>query len=393
MASDDIMKVAFVTSFPQDPGRPAGGVEAVSINLARALAKADDLDVHIITTDRDCAATSQTAWESTTVHRLPWAGHTVLSHATGPGRRAVSAYIADLAPDVIHAHDIYGLMVQGMPIPRVFTIHGFIHADTRISGERLARLRAWIWKRIETAGWADQPHIVSISPYVRERLTGIATGRIHDIDNPIAEAFFDLPNRDGKGIIFSAALICPRKNPLTLVEALAKLQQQGVDAELRLAGTISEPAYGKRLQKRIGELGLQNNVTLLGSISAEQVRDELINASAFALVSYEEGSPMGIEEAMAAGVPVVTSDRCGMPYLVSDGATGFLVDPNDVDDVAWRLGQLLTDSGLRSDMGRESRQVALRRFHPQAVARRTQEVYERAIRDHTQGNGHAKPRR
>ena len=70
----------------------------------------------------------------------------------------------DLRPEVIHAHDFYGLMVKGMPVPRVFTIHGFIYGDTLVSGQRLAWLRSKLWERVEKAGWGgsashhlDQP--------------------------------------------------------------------------------------------------------------------------------------------------------------------------------------------------------------------------------------------
>ena len=90
---------------------------------------------------------------------------------------------------------------------------------------------------------------------------------------------------------------------------------------------------------------------------------------------------MGIEEAMAAGVPVVASNRCGMPYMVRDGESGYLVDPNDPEDIADRLGRILGDDALRQSMGAKSRQIARDRFHPAAVARRTREVYRRAIHD------------
>jgi glycosyltransferase involved in cell wall biosynthesis len=384
------LRVAIVTAFPKDPEAPYGGVEAVSVNLTRALAALDDLELHVITTDAECSDVQQTAWAGVTIHRLPKRGRHVLTDALGPGRRLVSAYVQALAPDVVHAHDVFGLMVKGLPIPRVFTVHGFIHGDTQVSGSLLAGLRARVWRRVETAGWADQPHIISISPYVRERLSGIATGIIHDIDNPIAPAFFDLPRRERKGTIFSAALICRRKNPLALVDALAQLVANGCDARLRLAGAVSESDYGAQLQQRIETLGLRDRVTLLGSIGSAQIRDELSAASIFALVSLEEGSPMGIEEAMAASVPVVTSNRCGMPYMVRDGESGFLVDPNDTHDITGRLGQLLTDDALRARMGEASQRIALDRFHPDAVARRTREVYRRAVQTNHRGNGHAR---
>jgi len=93
---------------------------------------------------------------------------------------------------------------------------------------------------------------------------------------------------------------------------------------------------------------------------------------------------MGIEEAMAAGIPVVTSNRCGMPYMVRDGESGFLVDPNNPNDIARRLGQLFKDDELRRTMGAKGREIALDRFHPDKVATRTREVYLRAIHDFQQ---------
>lgn len=375
------MKVAVVTSFPDDPGAPRGGVQAVSVTLVRALARFDDLDVHVVTTSRSCPAVTTQRWDRVTIHRLPWAGGGMLRNATGPGRRQVQEYLRHLKPDVVHAHDTYGLMVKGLAMPRVFTIHGFIHGDTLVSGERFARLRSWLWRRVETSGWADQPHIISISPYVRERLHGIATGAIHDIDNPIAERFFDIARAEDKAIIFSAAVVTPRKNTLALVDAVAELAASGIDCSLRLAGSLDEESYVQQVRERIRRHGLDDRAHLLGSINTQQIERELASASVFALASLEENSPMGIEEAMAAGVPVVTSNRCGMPYMVRDGESGFLVDPLDPQDIAWRLKQLLENDELRHSMGAKGHEVALDRFHPAKVAARTREVYFQAIED------------
>jgi glycosyltransferase involved in cell wall biosynthesis len=320
-------------------------------------------------------------WEKAAIYRLPWAGGSTLRNAVGPGRRQMQRHLREIAPDVVHAHDTYGLMVTGVRLPRVFTVHGFIYGDVLVSGRRFSRLRSWIWRWLETAGWADQPHIISISPYVRERLRGIARGVIHDIDNPVAEPFFQIHRDERKGVIFSAAGIIPRKNPLPLIEAVAKLVADGRDVELRLAGAVNNETYVQQVQRRIEQRGLRNRVFLLGSLNAEQVRRELSVASVFALVSLEENSPMGIEEAMAAGVPVVTSNRCGMPYLVRDGESGFLVNPSNPDDIAHRLGQLLAHEEWRRSMGAKGRQIAQDRFHPTQVAKRTYEVYRRAMAD------------
>jgi glycosyltransferase involved in cell wall biosynthesis len=373
------MKVAVVTAFPGDPASPRGGVEAVAVNLVDGLLRLGGLDVHVVTMDRAGLSPSVNDWRGATVHRLPHAGGSTLWGAIGPGRRQMSKYLTALAPDVVHAHDTYGLMVKGLAIPRVFTIHGFIHEDTRVSTGRWAWARAAIWQRVETSGWADQPHIIAISPYVRERLRGIATGLIHDIDNPVDRSFFSLARRDAGNVIFTAGAVCQRKNTLGLVNAFAHLIQSGIDARLRLAGHVAEPEYAERVNARIRSAGLHDRVTMLGAIGTKEVARELESASVFALVSLEENSPLGVQEAMAAGVPVVTSGRCGMPYLVRDGESGFLVDPLDAADAAARFAELLTNSDLRRTQGDRAAEIARQRFHPDEVARRTREVYVRAV--------------
>jgi len=372
------MRVAIVTDFPHDPDDPCGGVQSVSVHLVRGLSNLEGLDLHVVTEDDECSTPIDDTWGKVRIHRLPRRKRATLANAIGPGRRQMTRYLQELSPDVIHSHDVYGLMVKGLPIPRVFTIHGQIYKDTRVSGSRFSLLRSLLWKRVELAGWADQPHVISISPYVREQLEGIVLGVIHNVDNPIGENCFELHRREEPGRIFCAAAICPRKNTLMLVRAFAELLESGVRAELRLSGG-GDKDYVDRVCSLVREHGLEDNVKLLGRVSYEVIRDEMARAAVFSLVSLEENAPMGIEEAMAAGVPVVTSNRCGMPYMVRDGESGFLVSPNDPADIARRLGQLLKNDGLRKSMGAKGREIALDRFHPARVAARTRDVYLRAI--------------
>jgi glycosyltransferase involved in cell wall biosynthesis len=374
------MRVAIVTDFPHDPEDPCGGVQAVSVHLVRGLSNLDGLELHVVTEDAGRSTPQESTWGRVRIHRLPRQGKHTLTNAIGPGRRQMACYLKKIAPDVIHAHGVYGLMVQGMLVPRVFTIHGKIYRDTRVSEGRFRRLRSWVWKRLEMANWADQPHVISISPYVREQITGIVKGTIHDIDNPIGERCFHLDRHEERGRIFSAAWISPRKNTLMLVKGFAKMLRTGVKAKLCLSGTGNKD-YVQHVMDYIRREGLEDSVELLGRVSYEVVQQERCRAAVFALVSLEETSPMAIEEAMAAGVPVVASNRCGMPYLVRDGESGFLVNPNDPDDLAHRLEQLLMNDGLRRSMGAKGREIALDRFHPAKVAARTREVYLRALGD------------
>lgn len=373
------MRVAIVTAFPKNPETPHGGVEAVSVTLARALARFDDLDVHIVTMHGDQREVAQETWAGCTVHRLPARARHVLMSVLLEDAARLRRFVLDLKPDVVHAHDVFGAMLKGLPIPRVFTVHGFIYGDTLVSGGSLPRIRSAIWRFVEVRGWADQDRIISISPYVRERLSSLVGGVIHDIDNPVREDFFDLTRMDAGGVLLTASVINQRKNVLALVEAVGRLRDRGTPVTLRIAGPVTDEAYGRLVTAAIERDRLRDCVQLLGSLPARAIQEELVRASAFVLVSLEENSPMGIEEAMAARVPVVTSNRCGMPYMVRDGETGFLVDPHDRDDIADALEAVLSSASLRKRMGDLAHSIACDRFHPDVVARRTRDVYRRAL--------------
>ena len=88
---------------------------------------------------------------------------------------------------------------------------------------------------------------------------------------------------------------------------------------------------------------------------------------------------MGIAEAMAGGLPILTSNRCGMPYMVRHGESGFLVDPRESADIARHLDQLLAGDTVCRRMGEQARAASERLFHPDRVAERTMAVYRRAM--------------
>lgn len=373
------LNIAMVTHFPESLNEPRGGVETVSVTLALALAELEGVNVHVVTLSASQKALSVCKSQGITIHRVPAPHGNTLYCARGSWRKILHRYLLDLSPDIVHAHDTYGLMVKKLPLPRVFTIHGFIHGDTLVSGKSYARFRSIVWYLVETAGWADQPYIVAISPYVREKLNGISKGVVYDIDNPVAEAFFRIHREDKNNVIFCAAVISPRKNTLALIEAFALIANEFPLLTLRLAGDVVNKEYGRQVREKICAMGVSERVHILGRLTVSQIQEEIKRASIFALISLEENSPMGIEEAMAAGVPVVTSNRCGMPYMVRSGENGFLVNPSDTRDVAARFRQLLVDDALREKFGIVSRDIAQIRFHPKVVAVRTLEVYREAL--------------
>jgi glycosyltransferase involved in cell wall biosynthesis len=169
-----------------------------------------------------------------------------------------------------------------------------------------------------------------------------------------------------------------------LLEAVRELAKTGYPVRLRLAGKISQADYGQKVKTYIRQNGLADSVVLLGSLDSRAVQQEIATAGLFALLSLEEGAPMGIAEAMAAGVPVVTSNRCGMPYMVRNAETGFLVEPRAPDVAGARIKEILTCPSLATSMSCQARNFALERFHPDRVATRTATVYRDIVAQSSQ---------
>ncbi|WP_258546813.1 glycosyltransferase family 4 protein [Psychromonas sp. B3M02] len=373
------IKLAFVTQFPIDIDRPHGGVEAVSVNLVPALAAYSEFELHVITLCPDTITESTEKLESTTIHRIPKPAGSELINALKKGKQLIEGKVKEISPDLIHAHDTYGIMVKDLNMPKVFTVHGFIYGDTLLANGKFNVLRSKIWKIIEKSSWRKQPNIISISPYVRERLTGVTKAHIFDIDNPISELFFDLTREPRKNVIFTSAVISPRKNVIQLVKAVKILVDRGVEVELRIAGGVVDQDYATQLMEFIALNNLQQRVILLGRISTQEVQAELCQAAIYGLVSLEENSPMGIEEAMAVGVPVVTSNRCGMPYMVKHGETGYLINPFDEYNIANKCELILNDSKLARKMHLKAKQLARDLYHVEKVAARTIAVYNEVL--------------
>jgi len=371
------MKVALFSRYPRDSVSPRGGVESVTVTLAKALVQLGGLCVHIITLEQERAEILVEQVAGLTVHRLPgsrWPH--MLDVVAGPGRRRLLGYIAELKPDVLHVHETYGLGLGKISVPCVFTVHGFNHANLVADSAQFASIRSRLWRTVERRGLAAQKHIISISPYVRQMIESQTTADIYDIENPVDEKFFEISPRPEPGRILCVGWINSRKNTLGAVRAFGCMAARCPGAKLIIAGEAKETEYFAQVTYSIERAGIWDRVELLGHVGYARLAEELARASVFLLPSRQENSPMAIAEAMAAGLPVIASDRCGMPYMVHEGQTGFLIDPESAEQIADRLAMLIDSPQRSRQMGQTGREVARERFHPETVARKTRAVYE-----------------
>ena len=120
--------------------------------------------------------------------------------------------------------------------------------------------------------------------------------------------------------------LCEEKGQLLLIEAINMLRDRGVHIEMVFAG---DGDLRRALEERVHTLGL-SGVRITGWISSDQVRAEIEQARALVLASFAEGLPVVIMEAMALRRPIISTYVAGIPELVTEGESGWLIPAGDV---------------------------------------------------------------
>jgi len=192
-----------------------------------------------------------------------------------------------------------------------------------------------------------------VTAHCRERLLALPTAHTTPTTRiPVVLLGLDLANwrqpatPRGEGTLVSAARLVPKKGLHLLPPALAQLRQSGLVCHWRVVGDGPERP---RLERLCQEHGIADLVTFLGPRDNAAVRDELLTADlavlpcVIAADGERDGIPIFLCEAMALGVPVVTTPVSGIPELVRDGDTGFLAAAGESSALAAALERALRD--------------------------------------------------
>ena len=370
------MRVVMITHFPQDLSNPVGGVATASIALLRGLGRFEDLDLHVITDQVPRPDPYRLEDPPCTVHPIPrsrWLPGLIWGMTIQRG--LIARVLAQLQPDVVHTQG-WACWTDARRWPAVLTIHGVQELDVLHSERPLRRFRHLFIRMVEKRYRRRYQHIISISDYVNRQLEGQLPGRCHPIPNCVEQSFFDVVRQPVPHRVLFVGTIIPRKNIGGLIEAAGMIHGAVPDFSFHLAGSPDRHRqdYLEAQQRRCRQLGIADNMKFLGRLSRDQTRRELAGAACLVLASFQETLPVAIAEAMAAGVPIVAAEIAGIPEMVDDGETGFLIDPHRPDQIADRVTRILKDPALAERLGRRARQKA-DAYRPERVADQTMEVY------------------
>jgi glycosyltransferase involved in cell wall biosynthesis len=379
-----MMHIAMVTVFPDDPDSIDGGVAGVAKYLADELCQHPDVKLTIVAPRSDDGEITCEGWGAFNVYRLGkkgfWSFLPGTLYHVFAGRRQLSTLLRELKPDLVHFQGLT-FLAANCEHPHVLTIHGIAERDAIWEHRRgvLRQPKRLLMKLTEGHGRRRVRNVILISDYVRKFLPARKKKRKSwRIENPVADSYFDINRQSEPGRIFCCCRVRPLKNVLGLIKAFAPIARDLPGARLRIAGAV-ETAYLQECKEQADTDGTHGKVSFLGNISIKDVQCELSKANCLVVPSFQENAPLSISEAMAAGVPVVAANVGGIPGMVSDGKTGLLVDPHDIDAISQAVAKIISDQELADSMGRRAKESAAERFRASAVCEKTLQVYREVL--------------
>ncbi|WP_275658269.1 glycosyltransferase family 4 protein [Vibrio sp. Isolate25] len=166
-----------------------------------------------------------------------------------------------------------------------------------------------------------------------------------------------------------------RKGIQDLLTAMVRVKQQCPNVKLLIGGDGEVEKY--RAMAR--DLGLEAQVEFLGWVSGQHKLDVLQRTQIYCLPSYNEGFPMGVLEAMSAGIAVVSTYAGGIPDAIANGKEGLLVDAGDADALADALIELLNNQEMNQYYTQNAKQKFDEHFSVQAIIPQVQRIYDAVL--------------
>jgi glycosyltransferase involved in cell wall biosynthesis len=286
---------------------------------------------------------------------------------------SVSSIVRTERPDLLHTHmvhaDIYGsVAARVLGVPLTTTRH---NDDRYLLGP---------FKYVDRAFSANADAIIAISDAVREFhiRAGLPERKLVTIRYGL-DVLPSVPSEltpEDAGISASAPLVLAigrlieQKDHATLLQAFARVHEAIPDARLAILGW---GALEQSTRELAGRLGLQDAVLMPGRVEPSAW---LARADIFAHTSLWEGFGIVLLEAMLSGLPVIATRVSAIPEIVTDGTTGTLVAPGDVEAIAAALTRLLRDPAQRRILGEAGRERARSDFSVARMTDRTIAVYQ-----------------
>lgn len=239
----------------------------------------------------------------------------------------------------------------------VALVHHPLALETGIDAEMAARLKVSEYRALEHVARVIVTSRQTAALLARE---GQPPGRVVVVEPGTDPAPTARQSGGGPLRLLCVANLIPRKGHDVLFRALVRLPETQAWRLTCVGSLTSDVARVTRLRAQLREDDLEGKVALAGELGPDLVADCYLNADVFVLPTLFEGYGMAVAEALARGLPVISTPTGAIPELVlgaPPAAAGLLVPPGDVDALAAALASVLTDRSLRARLAAGARHV------------------------------------
>lgn len=285
----------------------------------------------------------------------------------------------ELNPDLVHGSgtERYAALAAAFSgFPSLVTVHGNMRRLARLYG-------AWPFSYLGLSGFLEGVAarrvngVICLSPYARANMAGLAR-RTWVIPNAIDPALLGLRRAPASPpLLVLPASICYHKNQNGFIRALDLVARRR-PVRLICVGNLPDArrnAYAREFKALVAD---RPWCEYGGMVDRQGMQVLLSQAWAVALPSREDNCPHALLEAMAAGVPVLASARGGIPDLVEHAATGLLMDPEDLADMARTVENLMDSPGLAARLAAQALE-RVKKYVPRAIAEKHLAVYREIL--------------
>jgi glycosyltransferase involved in cell wall biosynthesis len=194
------------------------------------------------------------------------------------------------------------------------------------------------------------------------------------------EVFLKAGEDDGvrEPVVLYAGVLTPLKGVHHLLHAFAKVAQEFPEVRLEIVGRDENPEYAEELRQEVFRLRLNGRVSFVEEVPQVELANQMRRSRVFVLPTYSEGLPRVVFEAMATGVPVIATAVSGIPEIIQNEITGFLVPPGDEEALAERLRWVLKHPQEAKAMGHRAREFARSFFSPEVYLAGYRRLFEMA---------------
>lgn len=387
-----IMKIIQIGPYPLSPDCIHGGVEASVYGLVKELVseRVSELGSERLANSTSAQRSTLNAQQNVIdVFDLPRIGekdrverygNLTIHRYANPGTHNKDAVlrlseivrdIVALRPEVCHIHGTgaiskelyFALRHHGLPV--MVTVHGLLREEKKQALLRKPSLKTLyqyiVQSRDEHALLNAVPRVIVDTAYVEDKLKVYGLKHVpemHVIPQGIDETFYSISCNPKSNMILCVGAIAPRKGHIYTVEMFERLRAKGIDAKLRIIGSLADKAYYELLQQKITASPYASDISLEANLPREELLKAYADAKLFVLHSREESQGIVFAEAMATGLPVAATKIGGIPYVVADGKSGLLCPYGDVDSMTEMVAKLLSDESLWQRYSEAAKEIA-----------------------------------